>query len=70
MSKVCRVTGKKPLSGNNVSHANNKTKRKQLPNLQKKRVWIEEEKKWVTVRVSARGIKTLDKKGSKVLVSR
>ena len=70
MSKVCRVTGKKPLSGNNVSHANNKTKRKQLPNLQKKRVWIEEEKKWVTVRVSARGIKTLDKKGSRALVSR
>ncbi len=70
MSKVCRVTGKKPLSGNNVSHANNKTKRKQLPNLQKKRVWIEEEKKWVTIRVSARGIKTLDKKGSKVLVNR
>ncbi|MBK6505414.1 MAG: 50S ribosomal protein L28 [Ignavibacteria bacterium] len=70
MSKVCRVTGKKPLSGNNVSHANNKTKRKQLPNLQKKRIWMEEEKRWVTIRVTARGIKTLDKKGSKVLVSR
>jgi len=70
MSKVCRVTGKKPLSGNNVSHANNKTKRKQLPNLQKKRIWMEEEKRWVTIRVTARGIKTLDKKGSKALVSR
>jgi large subunit ribosomal protein L28 len=70
MSKVCRVTGKKPLSGNNVSHANNKTKRKQLPNLQKKRIWMEEEKRWVTIRVTARGIKTLDKKGSKILVSR
>ncbi len=69
MSKVCRVTGKKPLSGNNVSHANNKTKRKQLPNLQKKRIWMEEEKRWVTIRVTARGIKTLDKKGSKDLVS-
>jgi large subunit ribosomal protein L28 len=70
MSKVCRVTGKKPLSGNNVSHANNKTKRKQLPNLQKKRIWMEEEKRWVTIRVTARGIKTLDKKGSKILVTR
>ncbi len=69
MSKVCKVTGKKPLTGNNVSHANNKTKRKQLPNLQKKRVWIEEQKKWVTVRVSARGLKTLDKKGTKILAN-
>jgi len=66
MSKVCAVTGKKPLTGNNVSHANNKSKRRQLPNLQLKRVWNEEEKRWVKMRVSARGIKTLDKKGVKV----
>ena len=66
MSKVCAVTGKKPLSGNNVSHANNKSKRRQLPNLQLKRVWDEEKKVWVKMRVSARGLKTLDKHGVKV----
>jgi large subunit ribosomal protein L28 len=66
MSKVCAVTGKKPLTGNHVSHANNKRKRQQLPNLQVKRVWNEESKKWVKMRVSARGLKTLDKKGVKV----
>ncbi|MBS1515461.1 MAG: 50S ribosomal protein L28 [Bacteroidetes bacterium] len=65
MSKVCAVTGKKPLTGNHVSHANNKRKRQQLPNLQVKRVWNEETKKWVKMRVSARGLKTLDKKGVK-----
>ncbi len=69
MSKICRITGKKPLTGNNVSHANNKTKRRQLPNLQKKRIWIEEEKRWVTIRVSAKGIKTLDKKGISSLIN-
>lgn len=66
MSKVCVVTGKKPLSGNNVSHANNKSKRRQLPNLQMKRVWDEESKRWVKIRVSARGLKTLDKAGIKI----
>ncbi|MCY7361805.1 MAG: 50S ribosomal protein L28 [Ignavibacteria bacterium] len=69
MSKVCIVTGKKPLTGNNVSHANNKTKRRQLPNLQKKRIWLEDEKRWVTVRISANGIKTLDKIGTKSLAN-
>lgn len=69
MSKICKVTGKKPLVGNNVSHANNKTKRRQLPNLQKKRIWLEEEKKWVTVKISAKGIKTLNKKGTQILLN-
>ncbi|MEO8666765.1 MAG: 50S ribosomal protein L28 [Ignavibacteria bacterium] len=69
MSKVCAVTGKRPLTGNNVSHANNKTKRRQLPNLQKKRIWIEEEKRWITIRVSAAGLKTLDKKGYQALLN-
>lgn len=69
MSKICKVTGKKPLVGNNVSHANNKTKRRQLPNLQKKRIWLEEEKRWVTVRISAKGIKTLNKKGTQALLN-
>lgn len=69
MSKICAVTGKRPLTGNNVSHANNKTKRRQLPNLQKKRIWLEDEKRWVTLRISAGGIKTLDKKGYKALMN-
>lgn len=69
MSKICQVTGKRPLTGNNVSHANNKTKRRQLPNLQKKRIWIEDEKRWVTIRVSAKGLKTLDKKGYKAILN-
>ncbi|MBS1552268.1 MAG: 50S ribosomal protein L28 [Bacteroidetes bacterium] len=69
MSKVCRVTGKKPLTGNNVSHANNKTKRRQLPNLQKKRIWLEDEKRWVTVKISAGGIRTLDKVGTKSILN-
>ncbi|MDQ3022645.1 MAG: 50S ribosomal protein L28 [Bacteroidota bacterium] len=69
MSKICAVTGKKPLTGNNVSHANNKSKRRQLPNLQKKRFWIEEEKRWITLRVSAKGLKTLDKKGYSALIN-
>jgi large subunit ribosomal protein L28 len=68
MSRVCKITGKKPLTGNNVSHANNRTKRKQYPNLQLKRIWLEDEKRWVKMRISTKAIKTLDKKGLKALV--
>ena len=68
MSKICSITGKKPLTGNNVSHANNRTKRKQYPNLQTKRIWLEDEKRWVKMRISTKAIKTLDKKGLKALV--
>jgi large subunit ribosomal protein L28 len=68
MSRICKITGKKPLTGNNVSHANNRTKRKQYPNLQVKRVWLEDEKRWVKMRISVKAIKTLDKKGLKSLV--
>ncbi len=70
MSKVCSITGKRGLTGNNVSHANNRTKRKQLPNLQKKRIWIEEEKRYVTLKVSTEAIKTIDKKGLKALLKK
>ena len=63
MSRVCAVIGKKPMSGNNVSHAHNKTRRRFLPNLHKHRFWIESEKRYVTLRVSARGMRTIDKKG-------
>ncbi|MBX3266464.1 MAG: 50S ribosomal protein L28 [Acidobacteria bacterium] len=63
MARRCQVTGKKPMAGNNVSHANNKTKRRFLPNLQKKRFWSEEEGRWIKLTVSARAIKTITKKG-------
>jgi len=63
MPRRCQVTGKKILSGNNVSHANNKTKRKFRVNLHKKRFWLEAEKRFVTLRVSARGMRTINKNG-------
>ncbi len=70
MSRVCQVSGKRPLVGNNVSHAHNRTKRRQLPNLQKKRIYIPEEKRFVTVRISARAIKTINKKGAKIVLQK
>lgn len=70
MARVCKITGKKPMTGNNVSHANNRTKRRQLPNLQKKRIWLEEEKRYVTMKISTEAIKTLDKKGLKALLGK
>ncbi|WP_397475969.1 50S ribosomal protein L28 [Pusillimonas sp.] len=63
MARVCQVTGKGPRTGNNVSHANNKTKRRFLPNLQSRRFWIESENRWVRLRVSASAIRTIDKNG-------
>ncbi|EXJ17166.1 50S ribosomal protein L28 [Imhoffiella purpurea] len=63
MSKVCQVTGKRPLTGNNVSHANNKTKRRFLPNLHEKRFWVETEKRWVKLRLSTKGMRIIDKNG-------
>ena len=63
MSKVCQVTGKRPVAGNNVSHANNKTKRRFLPNLHSHRFWVESENRWVRLRVTAKGMRIIDKKG-------
>ena len=63
MSRVCQVTGKKPMLGNNVSHANNKTRRRFLPNLQYRRFWVESENRWVSMRVSQNGLRTIDRKG-------
>jgi large subunit ribosomal protein L28 len=63
MSRVCQVTGKRPLVGNNVSHANNKTKTRSLPNLQKHRFWLASKKKWVTLRVSAHGLRIINARG-------
>ena len=63
MARVCDVTGKKPMVGNNVSHANNKTKRRFLPNLQYRRFWVESENRWVRLRISNAGLRLIDKKG-------
>lgn len=63
MSRVCQVTGKRVTVGNNVSHANNKTRRRFLPNLHYRRLWVESEKRWVRLRVSQQGLRTIDKKG-------
>jgi large subunit ribosomal protein L28 len=63
MSRVCQVTGKGPMVGNNVSHANNKTKRRFLPNLQYRRFWIEAENRWVRLRISNAGLRLIDKVG-------
>ncbi len=69
MSKRCELTGVGPMSGNYVSHANNRSNRRFLPNLQTKRIWLQEEKKWVTVRATAKALKTLDKKGYKKMIA-
>jgi len=63
MSKVCQVTGKRPQSGNNVSHAHNKTRRRFLPNLQYKRFWVESENRFVRLRVSHKALRIIDKHG-------
>ncbi len=63
MARVCQVTGKRTMVGNNVSHANNKTKRRFLPNLQRRRLWVESEKCWVSMRLSNAGLRTIDKNG-------
>jgi large subunit ribosomal protein L28 len=63
MSKVCQVTGKKPLVGSNVSHSNRHTKRRFEINLMNKRFWLEDEKRWINLRVSARGMRLIDKLG-------
>jgi len=63
MAKVCQVTGKGPMVGNNVSHANNKTKRRFLPNLQYRRFYVESENRWVRLRVSSAGLRIIDKNG-------
>jgi large subunit ribosomal protein L28 len=63
MARVCQVTGKGPMVGNNVSHANNKTKRRFLPNLQYRRFWVETENRWVRLRVTSAGLRLVDKLG-------
>ena len=70
MSRVCQVTGKRPMAGNNVSHAHNKTRRRFLPNLHSKRIWVESEQRHVKLRVSSKGLRIIDKLGiDKVLTN-
>jgi large subunit ribosomal protein L28 len=69
MARVCIVTGKKPQLGNHVSHANNKTRRRFLPNLQSRRFWVESENRWVRMRVSQAALRTIDKKGIDVVLA-
>ena len=69
MARVCKETGKRPMSGNNVSHANNKTKRRFLPNLQSRRFWVESENRWVRLRVSNAALRTIDKLGIEAVIS-
>lgn len=68
MSRICQLTGTGPMVGNNVSHAHNKTRRRFLPNLQKKRIWLPDEKKWITLKITAKAMKTLDKKGYRAMI--
>jgi len=63
MARVCMITGKKPMVGNNVSHANNKTKRRFLPNLQYRRIWVESENRYISLRLTNAALRTIDKNG-------
>jgi len=69
MSRVCQVTGKRPVAGNNVSHAHNKTRRRFLPNLHTHRFWVESEGRWVKLRLSTKGMRIIDKKGIDTVIA-
>ena len=69
MSRVCEITGKKPAVGNRVSHANNKKRRRFLPNLHTQRFWLETERRWVSLRVSTRGLRTIEKNGIDAVIA-
>jgi len=69
MARVCQVTGKAPMVGNNVSHANNRTKRRFLPNLQQRRFWVENENRWISLRLTNAALRTIDKKGIDVVLA-
>lgn len=69
MARVCQVTGKGPMTGNNISHANNKTKRRFLPNLQRRRFWVETENRWVSLRLTNAALRTIDKNGIDAVLS-
>jgi large subunit ribosomal protein L28 len=70
MTRVCKVTGKRPVTGNTVSHANNRRRRRFLPNLHTQRFWLEGEKRWVTLRISTNAMRTIEKKGLEAVIAR
>ena len=70
MSRICEVTGKKTVTGNNVSHANNRTKRRFLPNLQNRKFWVESENRWVSMRISGAALRTIDKLGIDAVIEK
>jgi large subunit ribosomal protein L28 len=70
MSRVCQVTGKRPMSGNKVSHANNKTRRRFLPNIQSHKFWVEEEKRFITLKLTTKGMRIIDKLGIKAVLDK
>ncbi|MCW8962896.1 MAG: 50S ribosomal protein L28 [Gammaproteobacteria bacterium] len=70
MSRVCQVTGKRPMTGNNVSHAHNKTRRRFLPNLHTHKFWVEDENRWVKLRISTKGMRMIDKLGISEVLTR
>jgi len=70
MTRECEVTGKRPVSGNKVSHANNHTKRRFLPNLQNRKFWVESENRWVSMRISNAALRTIDKLGIDVVIAK
>ncbi len=69
MARICQVTGKRPMSGNNVSHAKNRTRRRFLPNLHFHRFWVESEKRFVRLRLTSKGMRIIDKKGIDVVLA-
>jgi large subunit ribosomal protein L28 len=69
VSRECKITGKRPLKGNHVSHANNRTRRRFLPNLQRRRIWVEAENRYITLRLSNAALRTIDKKGVDVVLA-
>ncbi len=70
MSRVCQITGKRPMTGNRVSHANNKRRRRFLPNLHVQRFWLESERRFVSLRISTRGLRTIEKNGIESVVAK
>jgi large subunit ribosomal protein L28 len=69
MSRICKITGKRPLVGKNVSHAKNRTKRRYLPNLQYKRIWLEKEQRFIRLRLTPRALRTIDKRGIEAVLA-
>ena len=69
MSRVCQITGKRPMTGNTVSHANNRRRRRFLPNLHVQRFWVESERRFVSLRISTRGLRTIEKKGVEAVIA-